>query len=195
MKRFIFLFILLTAALPVSAQYMPAEGLITRKGTKIFAEGRKLTKGEIAATLSMVQDDSGAGYDVRWTKARRGYNAGIALTSIGSVFCFTGGIAFSCGMMVLVASGMTFPLYAVSGDNDGLDEVMQNASLVMAAGGIAALAGTAFLGAGIPLLCVNKARMKRIVRDYNGLYSGNQASALTLNFGPTASGVGLALNF
>lgn len=195
MKRFVFLFIVLAAALPVSAQYMPAEGLLTRKGTKIFAEGRKLTKGEIAATLSVYSDNKGVGYDVRWTRARRAYNSGVALTAIGSVACMTGAIVMTCGFMTLVVAGVTAPLYILADTYDSLDSAWKDVAVLCTAGGITTIGGAAMLCAGIPLLCVNKARMKRIVRDYNGLYSGNQASALTLNFGPTASGVGLALNF
>ena len=193
MKRFVFLFIVLMAALPVSAQYMPAEGLLTKKGTKIFAEGRKLTKGEIAATLSLVQDGKGVGYDVRWLRAKRTYNAGIALTTLGSIGIVTGGVTFSFGIVYLITLGIASPLYVVADDASGMDTLVVGAGSMMACGALCLCAGTAMLGAGIPLMCVFNSRMKKIVRGYNEHY--DTTDKVTLNFGPTRNGIGLALNF
>ena len=59
-------------------------------------------------------------------------------------------------------------------------------------GFVIASAGFASLIAGIPVLCINKDRMRCLVNDYN---AGSSAQDLSLNFGPAPSGVGFTLNF
>ncbi len=195
MKKFIVLLAVSFVFLPLYAQYRPVDGTLVSRGARVFAEGRKLTKGEIDATLSMFSGDDGIGYDVRWTRARRGYNAGIALTSIGSAVVLSGGIACGCGLLLFVAAGMTSPLYMFADGYENLDSTLQQASYMMAGGLIVALGGVAMLGAGIPLICVNKSRMKRIVNGYNMQYHERPLEPVTMNFGPTRNGIGLSLNF
>lgn len=196
MKRLVFLFVVLMAALPLSAQYIPAEGLLTKNGRKLFSEGRKLTKDEISATLSMFSDDKGVGYDFRWTRAHRGYNAGIALTTLGSVGIAAGGVTFSYGFVTLIVLGISAPFYVFEADTSELDADIARAGRIMVSSVAVLSASAIMLGAGIPLLCVNNSKMKKIVRGYNEKYGASSAPSLTLDFGPTRSGgIGFALNF
>lgn len=57
------------------------------------------------------------------------------------------------------------------------------------------LIGSGLLDAGIPLLCIGKARLQWCADDYNRNASGHRNTAVSLDFGAQKYGTGIALRF
>jgi hypothetical protein len=74
---------------------------------------------------------------------------------------------------------------------DNINNGMSTADKLITIGGCGALAGLAMIASGIPTLCVYKKRLNSTFDEY---MSGISSDAY-MAFGPTANGIGFALNF
>lgn len=191
MKRLLSVCVGMIMCLPIFAQYaldttyMSDPLLLKSKGCRIYAGAERLDKNEAAAYFSHLNGmDRGADY----LRYRRVYNAGIGLTVAGSVITAAG---FGLTMVGGLAAFVTMPFVAIGGGTDMPDELLVFPRI----GTYAMISGVAFLGAGVPLICVYKKRIRTLVSDYNSMASASPASTVELSFGSQPSGIGFALRF
>ena len=156
--------------------------LLKSKGCRIYVGEEKLNKNEAAAYFS---DLGGKDRSADYLSYRKAYNTGVGLTIAGSVVA---GAGFGLTLVGGVAALVTMPFVAIGGNTDLPDEL----STLINIGGYSMLSGVAFLGAGIPLLCVYKKRIRNFVNDYNAQFSESEAH---LSFGCQSSGIGFAYQF
>ena len=159
-------------------------GQLVRKGTRIAVDSVKLDK---PATLLLLEEAGGPQLRADWEKycAQRGW--GIGLTAGGFTLA-AGGLFYSMAMVVGGAVGTA--LVAVGGD-EAVQGVWNGMSPRINGGMIVAGVGVAAGVTGVVLLINGNTHLRRIVKDCNDPASG----AVTLSFGPTPSGIGLALQF
>ena len=169
MKRIFLVVILGLMAVSASAQYVDV-----RFG-RVRSEDGKLTDQQ---ALSLFSDVDGYDMSHKYAQFRRGYKTGAGL--------MIGGAAGYVGGMLLGASGILMTL--AFGDSAS-DAYAGMATVIV--GGVMMYGGVGCFIAGIPVLCVNNSRMKSLAEAYND----SSSRSVELSFGPTASGVGLALNF
>ena len=170
----------------VFAQTVPdwEPGQLVRKGTRIAVDSVKLDK---ATTLLLLEQAGGPQLSADWQKysSQRGW--GIGLTA-GGFTVAAAGLLYSMTMVVGGAVGSA--LVAVGGEQavQGVWNGMSphiNGGMVVA--GVGAVAGVT----GVVLLINGNTHLRRIVKDCNNPASGEVA----FSFGPTPSGIGLALSF
>lgn len=169
------------AAASASAQYVPEhKAYITSRGAKIFCDGERLTADE---ALALFSDCGGVDRSEFYSSYRKGYRTGVGLAVGGASAVVLGSLSMSSAAVVAVV--LAIPL-AMS------EEPMPAAVNAFLYSGLAltSLGGLAMI-AGIPTAIVYRARIKDLVLGYNAASS----SRTELTFGPTASGVGFALNF
>ena len=189
MKRLFLTCFLLLVSVALWGQYA---GVAKRSGTHIKLDGERLTPEQQVALLS---DIGGVDYNEPWTRAAKLRNTGLGLTIGGSVVSvaglattFIGAVASAFGAAIGAAAG------AIGGSIGGEEAAQQGAnagSPYITGGLVATFTGLAATVTGVTLLSVGGTRMRRITDTYN---ETNRESA-RLYFGPTASGVGLALQF
>lgn len=197
MKRFILIIFAVTMAiLPAFGQYTHnyTGKHLKKRGSALYADGKRLSKQEAALLLAPFEWKNGLGYDVMWKRSKSCRNAGIALTTIGSIAAVGGAVTLACGMATTVGGAMLVPIYIAVDGTEDMNRLLQAAQTMMAAGGLAVLGSVAMLGTGIPLLCVGNSRMNRIVRNYNS-YVSKGSAGLAVNFGPCRNGIGFSVNF
>ena len=195
MRKFIFSLILLLLGVSAYGQYIDSTAVnhvLKRRGSALRLDGQRLSRADQMILLS---DIDGVDYTEAWKKARGWRAAGIGMISGGSALAVFGvGYTFVyliAGMMG-VAIGATASAMVGGDGNEAAEEISNdiepyiNAGLIMTGVGI----GTAV--AGIPVTAVNSHKMSKIVKQYNATQS---APAAEVTFGPTASGVGFAINF
>ena len=188
MKKFILLFLLL-AGTKAFAQYVPEwhQGELKKKGTVLALQGEKLDKATTQAILDQV---GGPEMVAAWDKYRKERGWGIGLTAGGYTlaaagFCFGG---------VYVLAGVVGTIFVAIGGQEAVDKMWADLGPKVQIGGAAMLTGLAVGTTGVVLLCVGDGNMKKLARtcDAAGL---EPLPAAQLTFGPTPSGVGLALRF
>ena len=188
MKKFILLFLLL-AGTQAFAQYVPDwhQGELKKKGTVLALQGVKLDKVTTQAILDQV---GGPEMVAAWDKYRKERGWGIGLTAGGYTlaaagFCFGG---------VYVLAGVVGTIFVAIGGQEAVDKMWADLGPKVQIGGAAMLTGLAVGTTGVVLLCVGNGNMKKLARtcDAAGL---EPVPAAQLTFGPTPSGVGLALRF
>ena len=188
MKKFILLFLLL-AGTQAFAQYVPEwhQGELKKKGTVLALQGEKLDKATTQAILDQV---GGPEMVAAWDKYRKERGWGIGLTAGGYTlaaagFCFGG---------VYVLAGVVGTIFVAIGGQEAVDKMWADLGPKVQIGGAAMLTGLAVGTTGVVLLCVGNGNMKKLARtcDAAGLEPSPTAQ---LTFGPTPSGVGLALRF
>ena len=188
MKKFILLFLLL-AGTQAFAQYVPEwhQGELKKKGTVLALQGEKLDKATTQAILDQV---GGPEMVAAWDKYRKERGWGIGLTAGGYTlaaagFCFGG---------VYVLAGVVGTIFVAIGGQEAVDKMWADLGPKVQIGGAAMLAGLAVGTTGVVLLCVGNGNMKKLARtcDAAGL---EPLPTAQLTFGPTPSGVGLALRF
>ena len=188
MKKFILLFLLL-AGTQAFAQYIPEwhQGELKKKGTVLALQGVKLDKATTQAILDQV---GGPEMVAAWDKYRKERGWGIGLTAGGYTlaaagFCFGG---------VYVLAGVVGTIFVAIGGQEAVDKMWADLGPKVQIGGAAMLTGLAVGTTGVVLLCVGNGNMKKLARtcDAAGL---EPVPAAQLTFGPTPSGVGLALRF
>lgn len=195
MKRLLLLLVCGFITIAASAQYA-VQNVPVLKGSRVFVDGEKISNEAVVAYLVSAYDNSVAD---SWTKNRTAYKTGLGLTIAGSSVTWCGSLVFTAGMIAGAGTLITVPILGmggiVAGDmqpaGDYLDGGLSAADLMISIGGCSALAGLAMLASGIPVLCVYKTRLNTMFQEYgSGL-----ASDINLSFGPTGSGIGLALKF
>ena len=192
MKRLLQILSLILVGYAASAQtYTPVE----IKGSRVFMEGKRLTKSE---AVSLFSDFHGADRSSEYLRYRSAYKTGLGLTVGGSVLTLGGGFTFVTGVAVVVAGGITIPLFAgvdvIAGTDTSSEyssEIFGKANTILNVGLFATLGGVAMLVSGIPTLCVYNSRLNHIEEDYNKAY----LIPIEVTFGPQRHGFGFALRF
>lgn len=192
MKNLLLILSLVLVCYAASAQtHTPVE----IKGSRVFMEGKRLTKSE---AVSLFSDFHGADRSSEYLRYRSAYKTGLGLTVGGSVLTLGGGFTFVTGVAVVVAGGITLPLFAIVDAGAGTDttseyssEVFGKANTILNVGLYAALGGVAMLASGIPTLCVYNSRLNHMEEDYNKAY----LIPIEVTFGPQRHGFGFALRF
>ena len=188
MKKFILLLLLL-AGTQAFAQYVPEwhQGELKKKGSVLALQGEKLDKATTQAILDQV---GGPEMVAAWDKYRKERGWGIGLTAGGYTlaaagFCFGG---------VYVLAGVVGTIFVAIGGQEAVDKMWADLGPKVQIGGAAMLTGFAVGTTGVVLLCVGNGNMKKLARtcDAAGL---EPIPTAQLTFGPTPSGVGLALRF
>lgn len=192
MKRLLQILSLILVGYAASAQtYAPVE----IKGSRVFVEGKRLTKSE---AVSLFSDFHGADRSSEYLRYRSAYKTGLGLTVGGSVLTLGGGFTFVTGVAVVVAGGITLPLFAgvdvIAGTDTSSEyssEIFGKANTILNVGLFATLGGIAMLASGIPTLCVYNSRLNHMEEDYNKAY----LIPIEVTFGPQRHGFGFALTF
>ena len=188
MKRFLLLFLLLVGT-QAFAQYVPEwhQGELKKKGTVLAIEKQKLDRETTNAILNQVGGDDMV---ASWEKYRRERGWGIGLTAGG----YTLAAAGICFGGVYILAGVVGTIFAAIGGQEAVDNLWADLGPMVQIGGIATIAGLAAGTTGVVLLCVGNGNMKKLARtcDAAGLAP---VGDVQLTFGPTPSGVGLALRF
>jgi hypothetical protein len=188
MKRFLLLFLLLVGT-QAFAQYVPEwhQGELKKKGTVLAIEKQKLDRETTNAILNQVGGDDMV---ASWEKYRRERGWGIGLTAGGYTlaaagFCFGG---------VYLVGGIFASMFAAIGGQEAVDKVWADLGPMVQIGVVGFFTGLAVGTTGVVLLCVGNGNMRKLARtcDAAGLPPVTTAQ---LTFGPTPSGVGLALRF
>ena len=187
MKRLVLLLPVLFWAVSAMAQYVPEwyQGDLKKKGTVMAIQGQKLDRETTQAILDRV---GGPEMVASWDKYRKERGWGIGLTAGGYTlaaagFCFGG---------VYILAGVVGTMFAAIGGQEAVDKLWSDLGPNVALGGGIMLAGLAVGTTGVVLLCVGNGNMKKMARtcDAAGLAPVPEAQ---ITFGPTPSGVGLAL--
>lgn len=192
MKRLLQILSLILVGYAASAQtYAPVE----IKGSRVFMEGKRLTKSE---AVSLFSDFHGADRSSEYLRYRSAYKTGLGLTVGGSVLTLGGGFTFVTGVAVVVAGGITIPLFAgvdvIAGTDTSSEyssEIFGKANTILNVGLFATLGGIAMLASGIPTLCVYNSRLNHMEEDYNKAY----LIPIEVTLGPQRHGFGFALTF
>ncbi len=214
MKKFLVLLSALLWAASAFAQYVPEwyQGDMKKKGTVLAIQGEKLDRETTAAILNQV---GGPEMVAAWDKYRRERGWGIGLTSGG----YTLAAAGFCYGGVYVLAGVVGTIFAAIGGQEAVNKMWADLGPHVQIGGIAMLTGLAAGTTGVVLLCVGNGNMRKTARLCNdaglplpelvpepaegtfegpveGSVGGPDAAPLAqLTFGPTPSGIGLALRF
>ena len=189
MKRVIILLLGLLWAASAFAQYVPEwhQGDLKRKGTVLALQGMKLDRATTDAILNQV---GGADMVASWDKYCKERGWGIGLTAGGFTLA-AAGVAF--GGVYLVA-GLVGTIFAAIGGQEAVDKLWADLGPRVYIGGVGMIAGLAAGTTGIVLLSVGNSNLKKLARTCDAAGLGPQPG-VQLAFGPTPSGVGLALRF
>ena len=194
MKRLLVLLSALLWAASAFAQYVPEwyQGDLKKKGTVLAIQGEKLDRETTAAILNQV---GGPDMVAAWDKYRKERGWGIGLTSGGYTLAAAG---FCYGGVYLMA-GIVGTIFVAIGGQEAVDKMWADLGPQVTIGGIAMFTGLAVGTTGVVLLCVGNGNMRKTARLCNdaGLPVPEPlvSSMAELTFGPTPSGVGLALRF
>jgi len=194
MKKFLVLLSALLWAASAFAQYVPEwyQGDLKKKGTVLAIQGEKLDRETTEAILNQV---GGPEMVDAWNKYRKERGWGIGLTSGGYTLAAAG---FCYGGVYLIG-GVFASIFAAMFGQEAVDSVWEDLGPKVTAGGIAMFTGLAVGTTGVVLLCVGNGNMRKTARLCNeaGLPVPEPVVTPTaeLTFGPTPSGVGLALRF
>ena len=191
MKKTLLLLVALCWAVSALAQYaVPPEwhqGDLRKKDTVLALQGEKLDRATTEAILNQV---GGPEMIDAWDKYRRERGWGIGLTAGG----YTLAAAGICFGGVYILAGVVGTIFAAIGGQEAVDKMWADLGPKVQIGGAAMLTGLAVGTTGVVLLCVGNGNMKKLARtcDAAGL---EPIPTVQLTFGPTPSGVGLALRF
>ena len=189
MRKAVLLLLGLLWATGLMAQYVPEwhQGDLAKKGTVLALQGDRLDRETTLAILSQV---GGTEMVTAWDKYRKERAWGIGLTVGG----YTLGAAGLCFGGVYAMAGLIGTMFVAIGGQEAVDKLWADLGPMVQIGGVAMLTGLAVGTTGVVLLCVGNGNMKKLARtcDAAGL---PPVSVASLTFGPTPSGVGLALRF
>jgi hypothetical protein len=172
MKRHIFLLLFALIGMSAMAQYSNPgveNEPIDIRGSRVFVDGFKLDKYNAAACFSSID---GVDMSAEYLKYRAGYKTGLGLTIGGASLAVVG-----------FGTAVTGYLAAYYKSNDGKDYSVEDT--VGAIGVVSVVAGAACVLAGIPTICVYKARLNRLEDDYN----------TSLRIGASPGGLSMAISF
>jgi len=191
MKKTLLLLLALCWAASAMAQYAVApewyQGDLKKKGTKLAIQGEKLDRETTEAILNQV---GGPEMVDSWNKYRKERGWGIGLTAGGYTlaaagFCFGG---------VYLLGGLVVTLFVAIFGQEAVDNVWSEMGPLVQVGAISCATGLVVGTTGVVLLSVGNGHMRKLAKtcDAAGLAPVSDAQ---LTFGPTPSGVGLALRF
>lgn len=191
MKKPLLLLLALCWAVSSMAQYAVVpewhQGDLKKKGTLLALQGEKLDR---AATEAILNQVGGPEMVAAWDKYRKERGWGIGLTAGG----YTLAAAGLCFGGVYFVAGIVGTMFAAIGGQEAVDNLWAELGPKVQIGGAAMLVGLAAGTTGVVLLCVGNGNMRKLAQtcDAAGLAP---VSEVQLTFGPTPSGVGLALRF
>ncbi|MGN0188278.1 MAG: hypothetical protein ACI395_02060 [Candidatus Cryptobacteroides sp.] len=148
-------------------------GHLTYSSGSLYSNGIKLSNSELSTMLSKESYQNYLG-------AKKMHTAGEVLVIVGSII-EGAGIGFASAGAFKIAES------AYNGEDYRLRHA---ACLTVGAAGM--VVGAACLGAGIPLFCVGKHRIKVAGSEYNLAHGYPEIS---LNLGSTRNGFGISFNF
>ena len=194
MKKLLVLLSALLWAASAFAQYVPEwyQGDLKKKGTVLALQGEKLDRETTDAILNQV---GGPDMVDDWNNYRKERGWGIGLTSGG----YTLAAAGLCYGGVYLMAGIVGTIFVAIGGQEAVDKMWADLGPQVTIGGIAMFTGLAVGTTGVVLLCVGNGNMRKTARLCNeaGLPVPEPlvSPMAELTFGPTPSGVGLALRF
>ena len=178
------------------------EGALKRKGGVMKTVDKtnkvKLSSDQVAYILS---DIEGVDYNDEWNELNRNRKKGVGLIVGGSIAAGTGAVVFlGAALVEVIVFVLGAPLAAMDESGESMEKFEADLNRQFApwyiGSGIVAGAGTACLIAGIPTTVKYGKKMNAIVNHYNESHApAASLPEVTLNFGRTANGVGLTLNF
>ena len=178
------------------------EGALKRKGGVMKTVDKtnkvKLSSDQVAYILS---DIEGVDYNDEWNELNRNRKKGIGMITGGSIAAGTGAVVFLGSAVVhILVLILGAPVAALDESGESMENFQKDLEKKFApwyiGSGIVTGAGTVCLIAGIPTVVKNGKKMNAIVNRYNETLSPAASQPeVTLNFGRTANGVGLTLNF
>ena len=175
MKRIIILFALIVSSAAISHAQYANPSHINSRGSKIIAEGERLTPQQAATLFS---DFGGAQMGEEYLTNRKGYRTGVALSVTGASMFAVGYVTFGYGFLVCLVDAFA------GGELVWPEAVLYTGAGIATAGGLMTLAG-------IPTAAVYRHRIKKATSLYND--AGGLKPAVT--FSPARSGIGIAMNF
>ena len=169
------------------AQYVPEwhQGELKKKGTVLALQGEKLDRETTQAILNQV---GGPEMVAAWDKYRKERAWGIGLTAGG----YTLAVAGFCFGGIYIMAGIIGTIFASIGGQEAVEKLWADLGPMVQIGGAAMVTGLVTGTTGVVLLCVGNGNMRKTARicDAAGL-----PPVAELTFGPTPSGIGLALRF
>ena len=205
MKRLFWILALTMMSVAAHAQFINPgipDGALKRKGgvmKTLDKENKvKLTPEQVAYVLS---DIDGVDYNDEWNELNRNRKKGVGLIVGGSIAAGTGAVVFlGAALVEVIVLVLGAPLAAMDESGESMEKFEADLNRQFApwyiGSGIVAGAGTACLIAGIPTTVKYGKKMNAIVNHYNESHApAASLPEVTLNFGRTANGDGLTLNF
>jgi hypothetical protein len=189
--RAVFVALSLLLCAEAFAQYVPEwhQGDLKKKGTRIAVLDEKLDR---ETTLLLVENVGGPEMLADWQKYAKERGWGIGLTSGG----YTLAVAGFCYGGVYMLAGVVGTIFAAIGGQEAVDKLWADMGPRVNIGAIATLGGLVVGTTGVVLLCHGNRKLKGIVSDCNAAgLPPVDAQEVSLTFGPTSSGVGLAFHF
>ena len=182
--------ILLLASTKVHAQFVPEwhQGDLKMKGARIAVLGEKLDQETTRALLDQV---GGAEMVAEWDRFVNQRGWGIGLTSGG----YTLAVAGLCYGGVYMLAGVVGTIFAAIGGQEAVDKLWDDLGPRVTIGGVTMLVGLAAGTTGVVLLSVGNRHLRSLTATCDAAGLPPVAPAAELSFGPTPSGVGLALHF
>jgi hypothetical protein len=156
------------------------------KGVHICIDGEKLSAGQQSLLLS---DIEGVDYNDVWAGYRKQRRLGNGLAIGGSAMIGVGAVAGGVSLAYVLAGVLGAALTLGKGD---VNPIMDTAGYWAIGGLVSAGAGAGLLAAGIPIRVKADKKMKSVCDSYNNASRRVEKSVL---LGPTASGVGISVNF
>lgn len=173
MKRHILLLLFALIGMGAMAQGFSSDAIgkkpIDIYGSKVYIDDYELDKYNAAACFSSL---GGVDRSADYLRYRAGYKTGLGLTIGGASLAVVG-----------FGTAVTGYLAAYYKSNDGKDYSVEDT--VGAIGVVSVVAGAACVLAGIPTICVYKARLNRLEDDYN----------TSLRIGASPGGLSMAISF
>ena len=204
MKKFLLILALAMVSVAAHAQFAPTvpEGALKRKGSVMKTLDKtnkvKLTPEQVACVLS---DIDGVDYNDEWQALNRTRKKGVGLIVGGSIAAGTGAVVFlGAAVVEVLVLILGAPIASMDESGESMEEFKANLEKEFApwyiGSGIVTGAGAACAIAGIPTTVSSCRKMNAIVNRYNETRTpAASLPEVTLNFGRTANGVGLTLNF
>ncbi|MBR5300802.1 MAG: hypothetical protein IKU36_11225 [Bacteroidales bacterium] len=194
MKKFIFIVALFLVAFSASAQYAVMEGQqLSVSFGRVYADGVKLTDAQADALFAQLDGIDGISRLKDYTYYRDKYKTGAWLTAGGTVSAFAGYFMSIFGVIMALSEPVGVPENEYSSSS-----VNSIGNGLLIGGTVMFYSGIGCSIAGISMLGRNNSQLKSLARTYNAFSRTNSLSRtdyVEFSFGPTASGVGLALNF
>lgn len=205
MKKLLLFLLLASCSVAANAQFIDAgipDGALKRKGSVMKSADKtnkvKLTPEQVAYVLS---DIDGVDYNEEWRALNKTRKKGVGLIVGGSIAAGAGTVVFLGSALVeLLVFLVGAPVASIDESGDSMKEFQENLDKQFApwyiGSGIVVGAGAACAIAGIPTTVSSCKKMNAIVNKYNDAHAPEASlPAVSLNFGRTANGVGLTLNF